>query len=107
MYKPSSPKPQTLAHLKTFVNFLCNLQVVKTVSFKVPYMPVHKTQFFPSNFCLKVGVCLLHAMDFFKFKNAFKSSDIDPKCRYFRHPVYGYVMVKLLLRDVMVFFACT
>jgi len=41
-------------------------------------------------------------LEFFKFKNAFKSREIDPKCRYFRHPGYGYVMAKLLLREVTV-----
>jgi len=41
-------------------------------------------------------------LEFFKFKNAFKSREIDPKCRYFRHPVYGYVLVNFLLREVTV-----
>ena len=43
----------------------------------------------------------------FKFINATKSREIDPKRRYFRHPVYGDVMAKFLLREVMVLFACT
>ena len=38
------------------------------------------------------------------FTNAFKSREIDPKRR---HPVYCYVMTKLLLRGVIVLFACT
>jgi len=46
-------------------------------------------------------------MEFFKLKNAFKLRENDPKRRYFRHPVYCYVMVKLLLREVTVLFACT
>jgi len=46
-------------------------------------------------------------LDFFKFKNAFKSREIDPKRQYFRHPVYGYVMTKLLLKEVTVLFVCT
>ena len=42
---------------------------------------------------------------YWNFKNAFKSREIDPKHRYFQHPVY--VMAKLLLREVTVLFACT
>jgi len=48
-------------------------------------------------------------LEFFKLKNAFKSREIDPKGRYLQHPVYqlyGYVKVKLSLREVNVLFAC-
>ena len=44
----------------------------------------------------------LDILDFFNFENAFKSREIDPERRYFRHPIYGYVMAKLLLREVTV-----
>ena len=40
------------------------------------------------------------------YKNAFKSSEIGLKRRYFRDPVYCYVMGKLLLMEVVVLFAC-
>ena len=49
---------------------------------------------FPPNFVQKSECDLYMLLEFFKFENAFKLS------RYFRHPVYGYVMAKLLLREV-------
>jgi len=39
---------------------------------------------------------------FFKFKNAFKSRENDPKRQYIRRPVYGYVMAKILHCDSMI-----
>jgi len=45
-------------------------------------------------------------LEFVKFKNAFKSREIDPTCRNFRHSVYSYVLAKLLPMGVTVLFAC-
>ena len=69
----------------------------------IPYRPVYKTHFFPPIFVSKSGCILL---DFFKFKDTFKSREIDPKRQYFRHPVYGYVITSPLLSEVTVLFVC-
>jgi len=47
-------------------------------------------------------LCLIMLLDFFWFKDAFRLREIDPKRRFFRHHIYGYVMAIFLLREVTV-----
>ena len=64
-----------------------------------------RSYFFPPNFVPKSRCDLNMLLDFFKFENAFKSRENNHEHRYFRHHVYGYVMAKLLLREVTVLFS--
>ena len=63
-------------------------------------MPVYKTHYFPPIVVSKSGSVLYVQLELFKFKNAFKSREIDPKRWYFHHTVYCYVMAELLLQPV-------
>ena len=80
---------------------------VKTLVFKYRIDLCIGRTFFPLNFVPKSGCDLYMLLNFIKVENVFNSKENDPERRYFQHPVYGYVMAKLLLREVTVLFSWT
>ena len=47
------------------------------VRIHLPYTPVYKTHFFTQIFVSRSGCILYMLLEFFKFKNAFKSREIN------------------------------
>ena len=65
------------------------IDLSQVFTYRIVFTPVYKTHFLLQYVSQSRDASYVMLMEFFKFIKAFKSREIDPKRRYFRHSVYG------------------
>jgi len=87
------------------INSVCLFQTNSYIH--AVHTPLYKTHFFPPIILPRSGASYTCYWNFSSLKITSNQEKLIPNADNFRHPVYGYVVAKLLIREVTVLFACT